>query len=130
MSTTGTTSTRAPSVPRTAIQFAMAATITAPAAVRALSGDGTPWSALLVFVVALSVIWIVSAIAMSVTAWREPTLADRRSESAAPARPDAQFARGSHPLARIPVAKVPAELAVHADEHGNLTAATNMGEMK
>jgi len=129
MSTTRTTSTGAPAVPRTVIQLGVAAIITAPAALHALRGEGSPWSVVLVFVLALSAIWILSALAMSVSAWFEPTTADGRSMPPA-AAPDARPTTTSQPLARIAVAQVPAEHALHADEHGNVTAATNMGDMR
>ena len=131
MSSTNTHSRRAGSIPRTAIQVAMAAVITTPAALHALAGNGTPASVLLVFVLVLSAIWILSAVAMSASTWLDRLMADTGSARRAPAPvPAATTAPSTQTLGRIPVAQVPADQAMHADEHGNLTAARTTGDMR
>jgi len=135
MSSTNTHSRRAGSIPRTAIQLAMAAVITTPAALHALAGNGTPASVLLVFVLVLSAIWILSAVAMSASTWLDRFMVEtgsaRRGTAATPAVvPAATATAPSQTLGRIPVAQVPADQAMHADEDGNLTAARTTGDMR
>jgi hypothetical protein len=131
MSSTNTHSRRGGSIPRTAIQVAMAAVITTPAALNALSGNGTPASVLLVFVLVLSAIWILSAVAMSASTWLDRFMVETGSARRAPAPvPAATNTAPNQTLGRIPVAQVPADQAMHADEHGNLTAASTTGDMR
>lgn len=128
--TSGGHTGRAGSTPRTTIQLLMAAVITAPAAWHALDGTAPLSRVGLVFVIALSAIWILSAAAMSLGSWFDRFTAT----TAGPSRPvtgeaAAPATEPSHALGRVPVAQVPAHQAVHADEHGNLTAA-DTGEMR
>ncbi len=127
----GTHSGRTGSTSRTTIQLAMAAVITAPAALHALDGSAPLYRVGLVFVIALSAIWILSAVAMSLGSWFDRLMVRTagtphhvRDQVAAPAT------ASTHALGRVPVAQVPAHQAVHADEHGNLTAADTTGEMR
>ena len=132
MTSTHTHPSRGTSVPRTTVQLATAAVITAPAALHALRGTGSPWSVLLVFVLALSAIWILSAVAIAASGWFDRVVPARSPASSAPASTTAAAAPSAdrgQALGRIAVAQVPADQAVHADEDGRVTAATT-GEMR
>lgn len=127
--------TRPPHVWRLALQILTALLITLPALVNASAGRGSYIAAVLVFAVALSAVWIVCAVGL----WLMPApdvSPPSPSPGAAPTNtpPTASANAAGHlarpnplaqPLARIPVARVPADQAVHADVNGHVTAATS-----
>lgn len=134
---------------RPLLQVTTASLITLPAVLHADSGSGSYLGAALVFAVALSAVWIACAVGLSlrpspalvmdasagppstasaaevVTAAAAASAVPTRSVAPAAAdvpRPVTATATGQ-PLSRIPVVRVPADQAVHADVDGRVTPA-------
>ena len=136
---------------RPLLQVTTASLITLPAVLHADSGRGSYLGAALVFAVALSAVWIACAVGLSLrpspalvmdasagsrstaSAAEVVTAAAAAAASAVPTRPVAPAVADvprpvtvtatGQPLARIPVARVPADQAVHADVDGRVTPA-------
>jgi hypothetical protein len=98
--------------------------ITLPALVNASAG-GSYLAAGLVFVVALSAVWIICAVGLWLTGGAPPAPAIPATSGPSVDGPVARPAQHTQPLARIPVARVPADQAQHADVNGHVTAATS-----
>ena len=137
---------------RPLLQVTTASLITLPAVLHADAGSGSYLGAALVFAVALSAVWIACAVGLSLrpspalimdasagppsTASAAEVVTAAAAASAVPTRPVAPAAdvrrpvtttaittTTGQPLARIPVARVPADQAVHADVDGRVTPA-------
>ena len=138
---------------RPLLQVTTASLITLPAVLHADSGSGSYLGAALVFAVALSAVWIACAVGLSLrpspalvmdasagsrstaSAAEVVTAAAAAAASAVPTRPvapavadvprpvTATATATGQPLSRIPVARVPADQAVHADVDGRVTPA-------
>lgn len=112
---------------RIALQVLIASLVALPALLNASSGRGSYLGAALVFAVAQSAVWIVCAVGLSLGASAARTT--QHSATPDPAGSVAEARQpgvtGGQPLARIPVARVPADQAVHADVDGHVTAATS-----
>ncbi|CAN5420590.1 hypothetical protein BH10ACT3_BH10ACT3_11990 [soil metagenome] len=133
---------------RTALPFGVALVVSAPTVMHAVDGTGSWMTVALVGGVTLSIVWVLCAIGLSMLSGdRRPTHAGTAAPNSAPTtaatadgaigtgatinrldatptyRPSATSA--SQPLARIPVARVPADQAMHADVDGHVTAATS-----
>lgn len=109
---------------RLALQVLTALLITLPAIVNASAG-GSYLAAGLVFVVALSTVWLVCAVGLWLMAGPSPAPTPPASSGPSLDGLVARPADHAQPLARIPVARVPADQARHADVNGHVTAATS-----
>ena len=123
---------------RTALPFGVAAVVSAPTVMHALDGTGSWMTVALVAGVTLSAVWVLCAIGLSLLSGGGRSASASASSAGSPAvdrsaahgRNEPKAGRPSspsnpQPLARIAVARVPADQAIHADVDGHVTAATS-----